>query len=547
MATPTLLMPAPRAAVRGSLFVKAIALLLVLVAAVAASAYFFFSPRFAATFDEELVQRGNAMVRLLVQHQQLRLALSLQDKSQARTVAEEILHGDAEARFVLLLGSDGKVLGRAVAKDVPGDAWDFSHRDPRTGGVRDGIHVFAKDVEREGGGDEAGSLDFATDQGAAPRSKNLGTVVLGLTAAAAQARLSEQSLATLLLTAAALVVGFLLFFTSLSRRLARMASFAENLARGNLFAELEDRGRDEIGRLASALSQMSRQLATMVGRLQGAAQNLAGASNEILDSATRQRESATQQAAALAQTSAAMTSLRDDFDRAAARAQAVIDLAQKSEESSSRGKEAVQDSVAAMEEIDRHVEAIAEAIGGFVGRVNRIAEMVGAVNVVTEQSDLLAINAEIEAAKAGERARGFAVIAREVRDLAERSKESTREIRYLLRDIQNASRRTEGVIQDGLTRARAGKERSGLAGQAIVRLAEAIGESSTSAREIAASIGSQSASVGQISRAVADIDRSVSQSAEGIRELEGASKNMKDLSQTMAELVSQYNIRGARN
>jgi methyl-accepting chemotaxis protein len=529
-----------------SLQAKAIGLLLGAVVVAAVLAYVVFSPVFSKTFEAELAKRGEAMAKILEQHQELRLALSLKDKEQATGVAKQILKGDTDARYAILLDSDNKPLGFDFANASESAQLDAIIQEhlKKTPSENGDIQRFTREVARASDSTADTGLDFAGGESAPTESKGLGQILLGLSAAAARQQLSNQTLATIVLTAVVLVVAFLIFFSSVSRRLNRIGHFASQVAAGNLTSTIDDNGQDEISKLAMSLAEMTEKTGNMVGRLQEAAQALAQTSSEILSSSTQQGESATRQAASVSETGATVAQLKETFKQAAERAQAVIDLAMKSEDSTSSGKTAVEQSVAAMEQIRDQVVTISKTMIGLVDRTNQIGTIIDAVNDLAEQSNVLALNAAIEAAKAGEQGRGFAVVAREVRSLAERSKDSTAQVRSILQDIEKASREALRVIEEGTQKTRAGMELAHRAGDSIANLDQAIGESSTAAKQIAASTRQQAVGVEQIWQAMRDIDRAVHESASGIRQLESASKNMKVLSDQMAQLVTRYQVRG---
>ncbi len=527
-----------RSALR-TLTAKALALLLVVVATVAVVAYFAGTEVYARTVEKELSKRGEAMTKLLEQHQQLRLALSLKREEDARNVAIDIQKADVA--YVLLLDSDGRVLGGAGETeqlDVANVA-----REPLGETQQGDIHRFTYEVARsnEGAKGDPSGLDFATGDDP-ERKKALGRIVLGLSARQARESLGVQTLVTVSVTAVVLVIAFLWFFTTIARRLNRMGVFAERVAGGDLVTDLEDVSHDEIGRLARSLTEMTQRTGTMVARMQDAASALARVSAEILTSSSQQGQSATKQATSVAETGATVAELRETFNQAAERAQAVIDLAKKSEESTSSGRLAVEESIGAMGSIRDQVIAISRTMIGLVERTNQIGTIIDAVNDLAEQSNVLALNAAIEAAKAGDQGRGFAVVAREVRNLAERSKDSTAQVRTILQDIEKASREALGVIEEGTRKTQAGVELATKAGESIFHLDRAINESSTAAKQIAASTRQQAVGVEQIWQAMREIDRAVNENASGIRQLESASKNMKSLSDQMAQLVTQYRV-----
>lgn len=529
------------------------------VVVVTALAYFVLSPWVAQSFDTQVSDRGEVMVGLLEQHAELRNALLFNDAKEANDVAQRLLRGDKDLAYVVLLDGEGRALGQSARETeasgaVVKAATELHLSDLQRGrpagskaneavtvrGNADGVHRFTRVVARTEGAsvDEFAELAGAT----AGPAKPLGTVLLGLSATEARGRLQEQTFYTIGLTVLIVALAFIIFFSRIVTRLRQMSDFAAKAAVGDLSAPLQDDARDEIGLLASSLREMTGRTGDVVARLQDAAQALSLASTELLSSSTRQGEAATQQAASVAQTGATVAELRETFNQASDRAQRVIDLARKSEESTTGGKGSVEESVAAMEEIRDHVLTMSRTIQSLVERTTQIGTIIDAVNDLAEQSNVLALNAAIEAAKAGEHGRGFAVVAREVRSLAERSKDSTAQVRFILKDIEKATREAMGVIDDGTRKMQSGMDLAHKAGEAIVDLDKAINESSTAARQIAASTRQQAVGVDQIWQAMRDIDRAVNESASGIRQLESTSRNMKDLSEQMAELVSRYRV-----
>lgn len=527
---------------------KALMLLTGAVVVVAALAWWVLSPWVAASFDNQVAQRGSVLASVLEEHQALRLALSLHNKQGATTVAEALLKGDEDLAYVILLDEKNKPLGLAT-REVMDEAQIAALIQQHRGGSiqsaehesTDGVYRFTREVKRT---DNASDDDLAILAGdvAPATDRALGAILLALSAKEARSTLASQTILTIGLTAVILMGVFFVFFSRIVARLRMMGDFAAKVAAGDLSTNLVDGRQDELGQLARSLEEMSARTGAVVGRLQDAAQALSLVSNEILSSSSQQTESATRQAASVAETGATVAELRETFNQASERAQSVIELARKSEESTTGGKESVEESVAAMEQIRDQVVTMSRTIQSLVERTAQIGTIIDAVNDLAEQSNVLALNAAIEAAKAGEHGRGFAVVAREVRTLAERSKDSTTQVRFILKDIEKATREAMGAIDEGTRKTEAGMALAHRAGDAIVHLDKAITESSTAARQIAASTRQQAVGVDQIWQAMRDIDRAVNESASGVRQLEGASRNMKDLSEQMHGLVSSYRV-----
>jgi methyl-accepting chemotaxis protein len=526
---------------------RAIVWLLLGVAVAAVVAYAVFTPRIERTFTAELGKRGNMMTTILAQHQVLRLAMVLKNANDANALAQALYEGDSDIRYVLFVDDKGNVIGGKAAGNEASlkqiaDAHLLAGPSDLSSARASDVLRFSQDLVR---GDSGGGADFAPEDQPA-RSKVLGRILLGLSATNAQGNLTQQTLVTIVVTALILTLVFLVFFTRITQRVQRIVRFAARIAGGDLTARVDDSGADEIGLLSVSLAEMAEKTSAMVARMQEAATAVARAASEILSSSSQQGQASTRQATAVAQAGATVAELRETFNQAAERAQAVIDLAKKSEESTSSGKSSVQESVAAMEQIRDQVLTISRTMMGLVDRTNQISAIIDVVNDLAEQSYVLALNAAIEAAKAGEQGRGFAVVAREVRSLAERSKDSTAQVRSILQDIERASRDALGVIDEGTRKTHAGLQLATRAGDSIVVLDRAINESSTAAKQIAASTRQQAVGVEEIWQAMKEIDRAVNETASGIRQLEGASKNMKGLSDQMATLVEQYRVTRAQ-
>ena len=528
-----------RAWQRLSLTVKAVLLLLSVILVVGAASYALFSPLVEGAFEDEVSRRGNAMVQILEGHQDVRLALASHDRAAARRVAHEVLNGDPGTRYVMLLDGQDNVLGFALTEAENEDPQaiqameDRIRANPTPGESMDGdVHRFVRVIGR----DEAG-VDKAS-----PDKEALGRIVLGLSASAARRNMSRLTVGLIATVGLSLLVAFVLFFTIQRRRLFRIIHFAEQMAGGDLTGRMAIEDTDEIGRLARALEEMRDRMGAMVIRLQDAAKALTAASTEILENSSTQSLNASRQAASVTETGATMAELKEIFAQASERAQSVIDLAKKSEDSTTSGRTAVQESVEAMGQIRDEVTHISSTIVGLVERTNQIATIIDTVNDLAEQSNVLALNAAIEAARAGEHGKGFAVVAREVRSLAKRSKDSTAQVRSILGDIEKASRDAMAVIEEGTRKTQSGMELSSRAGQSIIHLDQAIDASSTAAKQIAASIRQQSLGMEQIWQAMRDVGRSVQESVAGVQQLESSSKTMKDLSEEMRELTSAYQV-----
>jgi len=526
-----------------SLWAQTILLLVIALGASALAVGPFAASRFNEQLDKELTKRGDATVRTLEKHSDLRLAISISDEKQAAPILAGIAAGDESVKYVAILGPQKTLIASSAPGLTPEELTrqlevHFAAR------PNDDLKRFTQPVARAK--DQPGGLDFGIPDPTKAEKKDadlLGYVVLGLDTERAHQRAQIQTLSTIGFTALVVFTAFiLLYFRWVARRLFRMVEFAQAVADGELRRTLDDPIEDDLGRLAAALSAMSQRTSKVVAQLVEAARQLGSGSSEVFESSSRQASNAAKQAFSVGEMGTTVAELRQTFNQATAKAESVIELARRSEESSTGGANAVKESIDGMVHIRDQVAAIAQTITGLVQRTDQIDAIIDVVNDLAEQSNVLALNAGIEAARAGEHGRGFAVVAREVRNLAERSKESTSQVRTILQDIKLAGRDAVRAIEEGSRRAQNGMQVADAAGDAIRRLGEAIAASSASAMQIASSTRQQSVGVEQIWQATKDIDKSAKETASGIQQLETAAAGMKQLSSTMAEIVGRYRI-----
>jgi methyl-accepting chemotaxis protein len=340
----------------------------------------------------------------------------------------------------------------------------------------------------------------------------------------------------------AVVIAFLLV-RSITIPLAHAVGVAERVADGDLTVDvpLSD-SRDELSALLDTFRRMVENLRAQTLAIHEGVNVLASSSGEILASATQVASSASETASAVNETTATVEEVKQTSQLSSQKVRFVADNAQKSLQVSQQGKKSVEDAVQGMNRIREQMETIAESIVSLSEQGQAIGEIITTVNDLAEQSNLLAVNAAIEAAKAGEHGKGFAVVAHEVRSLAVQSKEATAQVRTILNDIQKATNAAVMATEQGSKAVEAGERQSGEAGEAIRLLADSIADSADASTQIAASSHQQMVGMEQVAQAMENIKEASTLSVTSTRQAEQSAQNLHELGQKLKGLVEQFKL-----
>lgn len=329
---------------------------------------------------------------------------------------------------------------------------------------------------------------------------------------------------------------------ALQTAVQQCSTWVSKVATGDLTARISPNGDSEINRLYENLNGMVAELGHLSSAVRSRAAEISQATSGVLAAVSQHASTANQQSAAIAQIAATVSQVRVTAEQTAGRAAEVATLAQGSARAGDEGMAAVGSIVDGMAQIRSTLDRLAAGILDLSERAAQIDEIIATVNDFADQSNLLALNASIEAAKAGEQGRGFAVVAAEVRNLADQSKEATAAVRTILGEIQRA---TNAVVLATEVGARSAEERSGQArhaGEVIGELKNTVHQAAQAAQVIAVSAHEQSVGMDQIASAIGEIRDASTSYAQGSAALQRSASGLDEVATALRELTSRYRV-----
>jgi methyl-accepting chemotaxis protein len=335
---------------------------------------------------------------------------------------------------------------------------------------------------------------------------------------------------------------------SLEETIQRYKQYTAEIGKGNLTAQLEigepgqDNGADPLVEFGVDLTRMVAGLHNMIIHVREAASALNSTSAEILATTTQQASGASEQSAAISQTTTTVDEVRAISEQSVLRSQEVVGNAQRTVTTSRAGQQSVEATIESMNTIKKLVEDIAQNILSLSEQSQQIGQIIATVSDIASQSNMLALNAAVEAARAGEHGKGFGVVAAEVRNLAEQSRQATQQIKEILSDIQKATNTTVIATEEGIKGVDAGLNLAVQTHKAIDDLAEMIDQSAQAATQVAAGGQQQATGIDQVASAMRSINLATMQSLSSTRQAEQAARDLSELAARLNETIAQYRI-----
>ncbi len=346
-------------------------------------------------------------------------------------------------------------------------------------------------------------------------------------------------------TSIALSIMISIFLTqSITGPLKISVKAANKIASKDLTGDLsvyEKRG-DEFGIMIQSFSRMVETLRKQMQGILDGVNILASSSTEILASTTQMASGSAETAAAISETTTTVEEVRQAAQLSSQKAQNLSDSAQCVAQVSQSGQKAVDETIEGMNHIREQMDVIAQTVVRLSEQSQSIGDIIASVTDIADQSNLLAVNAAIEAAKFGEQGKGFAVVAQEIRNLAEKSKQSTTQVRNILNDVQKATSAAVLATEQGNKAVEAGVKQSIQAGEAIRVLTESSGEAAQVSTQIVASSQQQVVGMDQIGLAMQNINQAGMETVASMTQAESSARNLNELGQKLKEIVEGFKM-----
>ena len=323
---------------------------------------------------------------------------------------------------------------------------------------------------------------------------------------------------------------------------AALVSQTNQMARGELDIEISSCSCDEIGQLTSSFKTMTESFRAIISRVSDTSNQVAAAANQMDSTAKRiatGSEEVVTQAASVAVAGEEMSATSGDIAKSC---QMAAEGAQSTTQSAHNGAMVIDATIAVMTQIAENVQESARTVESLGARSDQIGCIIGTIEDIADQTNLLALNAAIEAARAGEQGRGFAVVADEVRALADRTTRSTKEIGAMIKAIQSETKGAVTTMEQGLRKVEAGTMEAAKSGEALRNILNQVNAVSMQVSQIATAAEEQTATTNEISNNMHQITTVVGDTAGCAQEAATAANQLNASAEELQRLVQQFKL-----
>ncbi|MDD2735078.1 MAG: methyl-accepting chemotaxis protein [Desulfuromonadaceae bacterium] len=331
---------------------------------------------------------------------------------------------------------------------------------------------------------------------------------------------------------------------AVTRRLNDFVEKVTDLARGegDLTKKIIVTSNDEFGTLANEINSLVDKIRRIITEISQTSEQVSASAVELQTNATQMANGAEEVAAQAETVATAGEEMSATSGDIAQNCQMASEGSQQANAAAVSGAKVVDETIAVMESIAERVKSSAKAVESLGSRSDQIGDIVGTIEDIADQTNLLALNAAIEAARAGEQGRGFAVVADEVRALAERTTRATREIGTMIKAIQTETKDAVIAMEQGVAEVTKGSEKAADSGRALEQILEQINDVNSQIHQVATAAEEQTATTSEISNNMQQITEVVARTSRGAQESSAAASRLTDLADDLRRIVSQFKI-----
>lgn len=347
------------------------------------------------------------------------------------------------------------------------------------------------------------------------------------------------------LTAAIVIIaltGLYFYMRYMLKPLNAVVSNLNKIAAGNLTDDIEVTSNDEIGQLQHAMHQTTVQLRDIIQLINIISGRLGTSSNEMVSITQTTQSSIQEQQSGIAQVATAMNEMSATVIEVARNANSAAEAAQNADNEANNGQTVVNATISSIQQLVNEVENASDVINEVRSDSDAIGTILDVIRGIAEQTNLLALNAAIEAARAGEQGRGFAVVADEVRTLASRTQESTNEIQGMIEKLQSGIRNAVMTMEQSRERAGQTVEQASKADQSLRTITSSVSTINDMNTQIASAAEQQTGVAEEINRNVVEINHISESNAEGANQILAASENLNRLTDELNSVVHRFQI-----
>jgi methyl-accepting chemotaxis protein len=321
-----------------------------------------------------------------------------------------------------------------------------------------------------------------------------------------------------------------------------MVEGIQNIKKGDLTHKIAISGKSDFSWMAYELDSARTNVAELVHTLVGGVGQLKAATENMTSISKTTADGVLTQQSEINQVASSMNTMTTSVQKVAKTASDTAQAAQQAEQEAQTGKQIVTEAMSAIDLLAGEVEKAAETLNSLEGDIGNIVNIVDVIRGITEQTNLLALNAAIEAARAGEHGRGFAVVADEVRTLAARTQDSTHEIEEMVSRLQSGANAAVSVMNEGRARAKTSVEKAGSAGTALDAIVAMITKMDEMSASISSAANEQSTVAEEINQGIANISQVAERTAEGANETTVAVETMAGLTAQLQEASGKFKV-----